>query len=172
MVKETHSGGYGQQFKEGSFWLHIDVKKRERKVGNKKKKNLWHHDPRMSAMSLPTTSQHIRVRVGITSRPITALEDRQGLLRNAWVGEGGLSDNPMSIFCLHHMTQSHKWFWNCSMLPKVSLKGKKKRVGDEFKQGERERERVVEGYKEKGENLRQCVLLHTSGWVTLSTEET
>lgn len=46
-------------------------------------KNLWHHDPRMSAMSLPTTSQHIRVRVGITSRPITTLEDRQGLLWNA-----------------------------------------------------------------------------------------
>lgn len=46
-------------------------------------KNLWHHDPRMSAMSLPTTSQHIRVRVRITSRPITALEDRQGLLWNA-----------------------------------------------------------------------------------------
>lgn len=51
-------------------------------------KNLWHHDPRMSAMSLPTTSQHIRVRVGITSRPITALEDRQGLLWNACMKEG------------------------------------------------------------------------------------
>lgn len=62
----------------------------EERESKREIKNLWHHDPRMSAMSLPTTSQHIRVRVGITSRPITALEDRQGLLWNAWVKEGGL----------------------------------------------------------------------------------
>lgn len=37
-------------------------------------KNLWHHVPRMSAMSLQTTSQHIRVRVRITSRPILAAQ--------------------------------------------------------------------------------------------------
>lgn len=47
-----------------------------------KKKKLWHDVPRMSAMGLQTTSQHIRVRVGITSRPITALE-KEGLLWNA-----------------------------------------------------------------------------------------
>lgn len=41
-------------------------------------KNLWHHNPRMSAMSLPTTSQHIGARVGITSRPITARGRRTG----------------------------------------------------------------------------------------------
>lgn len=44
-------------------------------------KNLWHHVPRMSAMSLQTTSQHIRVR--ITSRPVTALQERQELHWNA-----------------------------------------------------------------------------------------
>lgn len=54
-----------------------------RERGKREIKNLWHHDPRMSAMSLPTTSQHIGVRVGITSRPITAVEDGQGLLWNA-----------------------------------------------------------------------------------------
>lgn len=41
-------------------------------------KNLWHHNPRMSAMSLPTTSQHIGARVGITSRPITVSGRRTG----------------------------------------------------------------------------------------------
>lgn len=54
-----------------------------RERGKREIKNLWHHVPRMSAMSLQTTSQHIRVRVGITSRPITALEEREGLLWNA-----------------------------------------------------------------------------------------
>lgn len=145
----------------------------EERRGKREIKNLWHHVPRMSAMSLQTTSQHIGVRVGITSRPITALEEREGLLWNAWVGEGGPSDSPMSILCLHHMTQSHKWFWNCSMLPKVSLKGKKREWEKDLKE-ERERERGdrEKWWREKGENIRRCVLLHTSGWVTTSTEET
>lgn len=46
-------------------------------------KNLWHHVQRMSAMSLQTTSQHIRVRVRITSRPVTAVQEREELLWNA-----------------------------------------------------------------------------------------
>lgn len=54
-----------------------------RERGKREIKNLWHHVPRMSAMGLQTTSQHIRVRVGITSRPIIALEEREGLLWNA-----------------------------------------------------------------------------------------
>lgn len=93
--------------------------------GKQGEKKLWHHVPRMSAMSLQTTSQHTRVEVRITSRPITALEkkrDRYGTPER----ERALSDGPMSIHLLHHMTQSHKWLGNRSMLPKFSLKGKKR----------------------------------------------
>lgn len=68
-------------FKERSFLT--AHRRAEEKRGKREIKNLWHHVPRMSAMSLQTTSQHIRVRVGITSRPITALEEREGLLWNA-----------------------------------------------------------------------------------------
>lgn len=49
-------------------------------------------------------------------------------------------------------------------------------MGERFKGGKREREKTGrtcgEGWREKGESIRRCVLLHTSGWVTTSTEET
>lgn len=73
------------------------------------------------------------------------------------------------------------------MLPKVSLKGKIEREWEKDLKEEREREResesereserrqgevVEKGWRERGENIRRCVLLHTSGWVTTSTEKT
>lgn len=112
-------------------------------------KNLWHHVPRMSAMSLQTTSQHIRVGVRITSRPITAVEERERDCCGTPEREKeALYDSPVSILHLHHMTQSHKWFWNCSMLPKVSLKEKKRR-----QYSRRKTQRKREAQRKYGEKL-------------------
>lgn len=76
----------------------------------------------MSAMSLQTTSQHFRVKFRIASRPIAT----EG---NKWTTEwkkGAQNDNPISIFNLHHMMQSHKLFWNCCVQSNIfSSKGKK-----------------------------------------------
>lgn len=56
---------------------------------------------------------------------------------------------------------------------------KRRRVGELYKGGKSERGRGKakepfwrESWRQRGENIRRCVLLHTSGWVTSSTEET
>lgn len=155
--------------------MHPDIQKREGKAGNK---NLWHHVPRMSAMNLQTTSQHIRVRVRITSRPITVLEERERLLWSVWGCklEEDLHHSPMCMLHLHHMTQSHKWIWNCSLLPKVFLKGKKniqlkrnQRRGVGGVGGLGDKDEFLRELERKGRKYRRWVLLHTSGWVTTST---
>lgn len=124
----------------------------------------------MSAMSLQTTSQHFRVKFRITSRPIAT----EG---NKWTTEwkkGAQNDNPISIFNLHHMMQSHKLFWNCCVQSNIfSSKGKKtthkkkteKNINVEM-EGKKENKRI------RGRNIRRCVLLHTSNWVATSTAET
>lgn len=131
-------------------WTAYTHEEKSRESRNK----LWHHDPRMSAMSLPTTSPHIRVKVGITSRPVTTLEDRRESLWNACVGEGVL---PTAQWTSSVYNMWRKPTNGSEIIPWCQKKRRKRRVC------------VLEGWRK---TVRQCVLMHTSGWVSSSTEET